>query len=121
MMTVKECYAQMDGNYEDVLTRIGNDDRIGKYLGKFLKDPNFELLCSTLESQKYEESFICVHNLKGVCCNLGITKLAESSSLLCEELRGGNPTENLPFLLNEVKKDYEKTTAAIRSLSAVKP
>lgn len=35
MMTVKECYAQMDGNYEDVLTRIGNDDRIGKYLGKF--------------------------------------------------------------------------------------
>lgn len=115
-MTVKECYTQMNGNYEEVLGRLGNDERIRKYLEKFLKDPNFESLCSSLENKDYENGFVYVHNLKGVCCNLGIAGLQKSAGILCEELRGGCPAGDISDMLRQVEYDYAQTITAIQSL-----
>ncbi len=43
-MTVKECYEQMGGNYDDVMSRLRTDERVIKFLGKVVSDTSFELL-----------------------------------------------------------------------------
>lgn len=115
-MTVKECYVQMRGDYEDVRKRFGNDVRIQKYLVKFLDDRNFAELRAALEAGDARNGFVHVHNLKGMCANLGMKKLIESSSALCEELRGGEHSERAAGLLEELEEDYDRTVGAIRGL-----
>lgn len=115
-LTVKDCYEEMEGTYEEVLERLGNDERIKKYLRKFLSDPNYEALRKAVEAEDYKNAFVCVHNMKGVCENLAITRLAESASVLCESLRGGHPAENPAILLEEVIEDYDRAVKAIKCL-----
>lgn len=115
-MTVKECYDEMGGSYDDVLARLMTDKRIEKYLGKFLKDTSYTELCAALEAQDWAGGFAASHNLKGVCLNLGISRLGGSASELCESLRGGSPSGNTAALLAAVKEDYARSTAAISRL-----
>lgn len=115
-MTVKECYEQMKGNYGNVLERLGKEERIQKYLEKFLNDQNYGKLCTALEEKDYKNGFIYAHNLKGVSCNLEMTMLAKSTHDLCDDLRGGSATAQMPSLLEKVKKDYHRTVTAIQSL-----
>ena len=35
-MTVKECYEAIDGNYEEVISRLRSDDRVKKFVLKFI-------------------------------------------------------------------------------------
>lgn len=115
-MTVKECYAAMEGDYEGVMQRLMTDERIVKFLNKFLDNQDYAWLCETLAAQNYEDAFRHAHNLKGVGLNLGMTKLHQSSDVLCEELRGGAPKKDVGPLLEQVKTDYEQVINAIRQL-----
>lgn len=115
-MTVKECYVAMEGDYEGVMQRLMTEARIVKYLNKFLDNQDYTGLCETLAAQNYEDAFRHSHNLKGVGLNLGMTKLHQSSDVLCETLRGGTPKEDVGPLLEQVKKDYEQVVEAIRQL-----
>lgn len=69
-----------------------------------------------IEKEDYGEAFRCVHSIKGVCMNLGLTELQDSSSKLCEALRGGNKPDNLEVMLEKVRKDYDKVIEAIQQL-----
>lgn len=115
-MTVQECYALMNGNYEDVIGRLMSEERIVKYLRKFAAEDDYTALSSALDEKRYEDAFRHVHNLKGMSLNLGITALAESGSTLCEALRGGAPTVDIEPMLVAVKQDYDKAIAAISQL-----
>ena len=61
-----------------------------------------------LNNKDYETAFRNVHNMKGVALNLGLSVIAESSSELCEALRGGEPSTDITPLLERLKADYEK-------------
>ena len=50
-MTVKECYEQINGDYEGVFGRFRGDERIKKFAVKFLADGSFDSLCKTLEAR----------------------------------------------------------------------
>ncbi len=115
-MTVKECYAHMNGDYEDAAGRLLNDERIIKYLHKFAAGEDYPALLSALEEKRYEDAFRHAHNLKGMSLNLGITALARSGSEVCEALRGGAPAVDIGPMLAVLKEDYEKTMAAISQL-----
>lgn len=112
-MTVRECYAQMGADYEDVLERLMNDERIQKYLIKFKNANMFQDICDALAAQDYETAFRNVHSLKGMSLNLSLTKLGQSSHILCEALRGGKPTQDITPLLEAVRADYEQSITAI--------
>ena len=116
-MTVRECYVAMGASYDEILGRLANDDRIKKFLGKFLNEKSFELLCSSLEERNMEEAFRAAHTLKGVSQNLAFTPLVKSVSALTEVLR--NRTEygdDIVPLLQQVKEDYDKTFSMISDL-----
>ncbi len=95
-MSLQECYAAFGGDYEGVIGR---------------------LLMKSMEEKNYEEAFRASHTIKGICQNLGFTKLGNSSSILTDKLRDGGSDE-ADTLLEQVKVDYKETVEALQALEA---
>ena len=120
-MTVQECYAAFDGDYQEVVSRLRTDERIQRFLQKVVEDGSYQLLIDSIASGNVDEAFRAAHTLKGVCANLSITKFGQSSSALTEVLRdlshAGKPlTDEVFALLEPVKEDYALTVGAIKQL-----
>ncbi len=113
-MTVKECYTQFGGNYEDTLRRLTNEALVSRFLLKFLDDKSYYALLDAITTQKAPEAFAAAHTLKGVTLNLGLTTLYEPTNTLTEALRNGW-AENASDLLVPVTEAYNTTVAAIVS------
>lgn len=114
-MTVQECY-NVIGNYDEVSARLGSERLIRKYLDKFRADDSLECLCSALESEDYEQAFLCIHNLKGLYLNLSLSQVVHSSVILCEMLRHGAPEEDITPFLEDVKRDHDQAVETINEL-----
>jgi HPt (histidine-containing phosphotransfer) domain-containing protein len=110
-MTLKQCYEQFKGSYDDVVSRFGGEKMVGKFVCKFLEDKSFSDIAKAIRKGDCQAAFIAAHTLKGICQNLSMDKLAGSSSALCEELRGGNM--KVEELLKTVSEDYKVTVEAI--------
>lgn len=115
-MTIKECYAQMGADYEGVLRRMGNAERVQRFAGMFLKDGSYDLLCQSVDGSDGDEAFRAAHSLKGVCANLGLTRLQEEASELTEALRGGRITPEAQPLLETVRREYLHAVQCIQQL-----
>lgn len=111
-MTVEQCYATMNGNYEEAKRRLMNDALIQKFLIKFLSDTSFDNLSAALAEKDYLQAFKAAHSLKGVSQNMALDALSAPVSELTEELRDGNYSDKVPELFESVQKNYEivKTT-----------
>lgn len=114
-MTLQECYAAMGGDYAGVTSRLPTERMVQKFVLKFLNDGSYDLLVRSMEAEDYAEAFRAAHTIKGVCQNLGFSRLYESSSELSEAMRDGKPLAD-PALLERVKEDYAATAGAIRAL-----
>ncbi len=86
-MNIKEFYDLIGENYNEVLDRLRVESRILKYVLKFPDDKSCETFQSSMKDQKYAEAFRAVHTLKGICLNLGFTKLYSTVSEITEKLR----------------------------------
>ena len=113
-MTIQECYAALEGDYQEVLGRLYSDALVQRFVGKFLSDQSFSLLENALKAQNYEEAFRAAHTLKGVTQNLSFTRLYRSSHELTEALRAQDH-ELAARLFPQVEADYLQTAAAIRA------
>lgn len=116
-MTLKECYAALEGNYDEVVGRLCSERLVQKFVLKFLQDGSYKLLCDSMETGDWNEAFRASHTIKGMCQNLGFTMLGASADALTEALRGGNFTD-AEKLFAQVKEDYGKTESAIKTLKA---
>ena len=114
-MTVKECYEQLEGDYEGTFARMLKEERMKKFLLLFLQDESYGLLLQKMEEKEVDEAFRAAHTLKGVTINLGLSKLNRSSFEITEALRAKNYEQALT-LLPQVKVDYEETIAVIQKL-----
>ena len=112
-MTIQECYAALEGDYEEVLGRLYSEALVKKFVGKFLADQSFQLLESSLNAEDYDEAFRAAHTLKGVAQNLSFTKLYRSSHEITEALRTAN-YDLAVQLLPHVETDYALTCSAIQ-------
>lgn len=119
-MTLQECFIAFDGDYDGVIGRLRSERMVQKYVLKFLDDQSFDVLCRSLETGNLEEAFRAAHTIKGMCQNLGFTKLQDSSSLATEKLRSGD-LDGARALLDLVRSDYECTAGAIRAFQAGLP
>lgn len=115
-MTLEECYAAMGGDYKGVMARLMKEERIIRFLGKFKDDDMLEPLETSMEKKAWEELFRAAHNLKGVCQNLGIARLADSSSELCELVRNGEPSVDVTPYMEQIRKDYAQTIEALTQI-----
>ena len=106
-MTMQECYAALEGDYQDVLGRLYSEALVQRFVGKF------QLLESSLKAENYEEAFRAAHTLKGVTQNLSFTKLYHSSHAITEALRAKD-YDLAKELFTQVEADYQQTAAAIQ-------
>lgn len=116
-MTIQECYAALEGDYQEVLGRLYSESLVTKFVGKFLSDQSYQLLESSLKAENYDEAFRAAHTLKGVSQNLSFTKLYQSSHEITEALRTKNYDQALQ-LLDRVAADYSQTANAIQAFQA---
>ena len=116
-MTLFEFYNSLGESFDDVLSRLRLESRIAKYLGLFLNDPSFGELKNAFDNNDAKTAFRAAHTLKGVAANLGLSKLASSSSDLTENLRPGSFTAKSQDLLEQVELDYIAAIAGIKQLS----
>lgn len=115
-MTIKEFYAYSGGDFNEVIGRLGNEERVLKFLKRFDEEESLKVMLAALEDEDYTEAFRAVHSIKGICLNLGLAKLLESSSELCEALRNGKPEEDISRMVDTVKKDYESVCIDVAGL-----
>ncbi len=113
-MTLQECYTELGGNYNDVISRLRSERLVTKFVVKFLDDDSCALLLQSMEAENYGEAFRAAHTIKGVCQNLGFTKLYEISNQLNEALRNGLSPE-APALAEDVKAEYQRTVTTIKA------
>ena len=116
-MDIRECYAQMNDDYDEVLRRFGSEAMVKKFAVKFLNDSSYKNLTAGLAEKNGEEAFRAAHTLKGISANLGFSNLYSVSAELTEKLRGRS-TEGSEELFEKVREQYEITAAALRRLES---
>ncbi len=112
-MTLRECYEKMGGDYADVMERLTKEERISRYVVKFLEDTTFQTLCEVKDTGDWEGVFRAVHTLKGVSENLGFMKLYQASHEMTEAVRGGVELKD-ESLYEAVCKNYFETVEVIK-------
>ena len=116
IMTTRECYDAMGGNYDEVIRRLGNEERVRRFLRKLSQDGSFPSLCQGMEDQDWETAFRAAHSLKGISMNLELTALAASSGALTEALRPPFSGVDPAPLFQQVREDYSRMLSAIDGL-----
>ena len=115
-MTIRECYEKMGGDFDDVMQRLGSESFIQRFAVRFLDDTSFQMIKDGVTNGDAELAFRGAHTLKGVCSNLGFTKLCEVSSELTEILRG-RELKGYEAVFAELEKQYQITVDAIKGLN----
>lgn len=115
-MTLKECYAALGGDFDEVMGRLRSERLVQKFVLKFLNDGSYQLLLDSLAAGDRSEAFRAAHTIKGVCANLAFNTLLDSSEALTEALRDGKPPQpGEADLVARVQADYERTAQAIQA------
>ena len=109
-MDVRECYSQIKGNYDEILGRMRNEERIKKFLRLFLKDESYAKLCAAMEENNCSEAFLAAHSLKGVSQNLAFT------DFFAERLRAGACGEEERQIFDTIKEKYDVLVKTIEKL-----
>ena len=117
-MTLREFYASIDGSYDEAIKRLMNEKLMLKYLGKFADNGDYAAMMDAAEAGDWEAVFRHSHNLKGVCLNLGLGRLARSASALCDSVRDGAPVGDVSPLKAQVAADYALVMDGIRAVQA---
>lgn len=116
-MTIKDCYSKFGGDYEDVFSRLRTEERIEKFIIRFLDDGSYQQIEASLKAGDMEDAFRAAHTLKGIAQNFSFTTLFQSSEELTEALRPGNEDKgaDVNALLANVTRDYGAVAEAIRA------
>ena len=114
-MTLRECYARLNGDFDGTLGRLCSEKLVERFALKFLADGSFSLLEEAIAAGNYNDAFRAAHTLKGVSLNLGFTELYKVSDEMTEALRDGAEPEN-DTLFQKVKDEYQRTIDLLQEL-----
>ena len=116
-MTIKELYAEIEGDYDQAMRVMCIEKLMDKHIRKLPANgifADFKAAGQTLDAKTLFES---AHAIKGVCANLGLVKLADIASGIAEEFRPGTPRqlpdEAVRQKLSEFDGLYNKTVEGI--------
>lgn len=112
VMDLKKCYQQFGGDYEDASLRLMNDERMERFLRKFIELDDCSAMLEALDAKDYKTAFLKAHDLKGTSSNMGFTELYQTSVELCEALRDAQPKGDVTGLAAQVKKNYDAIVKA---------
>ena len=107
-MTIKQCYDAAGGKFEDVLARLGSEERVIKFSSRFFETGDYESLEKSVSIRDVVNAFNYAHRIKGNALNVGFDHFVKTIDPLVEFLRSREiEDENtLDQLFDTVKKEY---------------
>lgn len=121
-MTLQELYANIGGDFEQATRVLRMEKLIDKHIRKFAGNGIIDSLIAAGKSMDPTVLFETSHAVKGVCSNLGLTRIAELASQISEEYRPGNSRtmsdEQVNGILAEIETLYQKVVAGINQYVA---
>ena len=121
-MTLRELYAAIEGDYEQALRILLMEKLIDKYIRPLPDNAIFTGLFEAGKAMDGARLFESAHAIKGVCGNLGLSKLAGLASDLAEEFRPGKERHmtdaEVTAKMAEVEALYATTVDGIRRYEA---
>lgn len=116
-MTLQELYASVDGDYAQAKATMEMDQLIAHCIRIFRESDPGAALAAAGEDPDAQRIFEAAHSMKGVCGNLGFTRLAGLAGEITEEFRPGNPRRfsdaEIKEKINETDRLYLDTIAKI--------
>ncbi len=121
-MTIQELYAAIGGDYEQAIRVLRMDKLVDKHIRKLTKNGVIDALLAAGETMDPTQLFETSHAAKGVCGNLGLTKLADAATEITEDYRPGAVRKysdaEIREKLRELAALYEVTKAGIQRYEA---
>ena len=113
-MTLREFYAKVGGDYEDVCERLGGPEVVGPIVKMLLTDRHY---VQALVEGDADTAFCEAHALKGICLNLDIRSITEDAAGLADVLREGQrDMDQVPSAFSALQASYLDTIDALNEL-----
>ena len=117
-MTLQELYQAIDGDYDQAIRVLRMDKLVDKHIRKLVKNGVIDMLLAAGETMDPTQLFESAHAVKGICANLGLTKISDAASEIAEEYRPGNSRKltdaEVTERLQAIAQMYDKTKAGIQ-------
>ena len=117
-MTLQELYSEIGGDYDQAVRVLRIDKLIDKHIRKLTNNGVVENLIGAGRNMDPTELFETAHAMKGVCANLGLTRLSAMASEIAEEFRPGNPRTlsdaEVSEKISKIEELYRKTAEGIQ-------
>lgn len=110
-------YRRLGGDYQDVYYRLEDEKTILRFLKRFLEEESYRNFLERYEAHDEEEAYRYIHNLKGVCLNLGFGDLYQSCEQIINEFHAGFP-QLTPDQLALLDRRYDTVIIEIRKMLA---
>lgn len=107
-MTVRECYDKINGDYDEIVSRLGNEERVVRFSKKFFTTGDIEGLEKSIDDNDGNNSFEYAHRLKGNSLNIGFSHFSKTVESLVEPLRCREIKDPgaINVLFSVVKEEY---------------
>lgn len=116
-MTLEELYANIDGDYSQAMRVLRVDRLLDKHIRKLANNGVIDQLIEAGKNKDSKQMFEAAHAVKGICGNLGLTRLAKSASVIAEEYRPGKERtltdDEVQQELDSLAEQYQKTKDGI--------
>lgn len=116
-VTIREFYERTGGDYAGIMERFAGEKRVEKFAVMFLEDPCYEQLEKNLSEGNIREAFQAVHTLKGVCLNIGFSRLYKSVFQVTEALRVSDLAA-AQEKMETLRKDYLFIVKSLKELDS---
>lgn len=114
-MNNKEKLLLIGVDYTEVMMRFSNQEQIYfKFLNKFCEDPSFSLLLEAYANKDAKKMEQCAHTLKGVCGNIGLSKMSELLQGIVFKLRQEASVDAVAVELEEVSGLYDTVVSVMK-------
>lgn len=94
---------------------MNNEGLMVKFLKKFNDDETMDKLRSIIAEKNFAEVYTAAHTLKGVCGNLGLTRLYEIFSEMSEDSRN-EKFDNVEALFSQAETEYASVISVIKKM-----
>lgn len=112
-MTIRECYEILQGDYEDIYSRLEEEDEVLYFMQMFLNDESYQKMLIAIKEADARTARMQAHTFKGVCVNLAFTKLTEIIMEISERLYSGEKAQAME-LLPVLDEEYTRTLSCLQ-------
>lgn len=112
-MTIRACYERLQGDYDDIYSRLEDEEAILYFMQIFLTDESYGLMLDAIKENDVSTAYREAHTFKGVCSNLAFEKLKELMLEVLERLYS-NKIEQVRLILPDLDEEYRRTVTCIQ-------